>query len=138
MTARPPLRVVISVIFLTVGCASGRQRGARDASDVPRIVVGSAGAASTAAVREMPLARRVCDALHALPAMRKKECCPAAPDATLTDLCTAELSASLQRGAVVVEPASVDRCAAALAARLEGCDWVRPVLPALPPECSAL
>jgi hypothetical protein len=87
---------------------------------------------------ESPVARRYCDALHALPAQRRQECCPRTAATSVADLCTAEVSAALARGAVTLDASAVDRCAAAMAKRLEGCDWVTPVAPPLPAECKGL
>ena len=60
-----------------------------------------------------PRAQRLCDALHALPAKRKSECCGITLD-SLAPACAQELKASLRRGAVTLDAAAIDRCAARL------------------------
>ena len=79
------------------------------------------------------LAQRLCDALHTLPAARKKECCGATLS-SLARVCTQELSTSLGSGAVTLDPAQIDRCAVQTAKQLEerqvggGDRFVEPIL----------
>jgi hypothetical protein len=80
---------------------------------------------------------RLCDAVQGLPAKRKSACCGAAP-VSLADACAKELRASLARGAVTIDAAAVDRCAAETAQQLEGCSWVTPLLPKPPQSCRNL
>jgi hypothetical protein len=89
------------------------------------------------ASRGQAVARRLCDALHTLPAKRKAECCGASV-ANLADVCSSEVTASLRRGAVSVDGAAVERCAAETARALEGCGWVAPQPPPLPAACLGL
>jgi hypothetical protein len=93
--------------------------------------------ARTATPAARPLVRRLCNTLHALPAKRKSECCGAAVG-SLADLCTSEMSAALERGAVTLDAAAVDRCVAESARKLDGCDWVTPLAPPLPDACRGL
>jgi hypothetical protein len=101
------------------------------ASPVPRAV-----AAPTPA---NPLAQRLCDALHAIPASRRQECCGAgAAVQTLASACASQLSALLRRGSIGLHASGIDRCAAATQSALDGCSWVRPLLPELPAACAGL
>jgi hypothetical protein len=84
-----------------------------------------------------PLARRLCDALHALPAERKNQCCGTG-SSHLANVCSEELSVSLRTGAVGLDAAAIDRCAAETSRQLEGCDWVTPLAPSLPEACQGL
>lgn len=82
-------------------------------------------------------ARRLCDALHALPARRKEECCGVAAT-NLAEACARELVPSLRARAISIDPAALDRCAADAARALEGCAWVAPRPPKPPSSCAAL
>jgi hypothetical protein len=84
------------------------------------------------------LARRLCDALHALPTARQAQCCRASPLPSLAGVCAETLSASLRQGAVSLDAARVDRCATEAARQLEGCGWVAPVLPDLTQACQGV
>ena len=100
-------------------------------------MLATAGLAETAPAGQTkpdPLAEGLCDALHTLPAKRKQECCGRAFP-SLAVVCAQELSASLGRGAVSVDRAAVDRCAAEASRQLEGCKWVTPLMPPLPDAC---
>ena len=90
--------------------------------------------ARRASTKPDTLAQRLCDALHTLPAARKKECCGTTLS-SLAGVCTQELSASLRSGAVTLDPAQIDRCAVQTAKQLEGCDWVTPLVPRPPDAC---
>jgi hypothetical protein len=90
--------------------------------------------ARPAAAKQDPAAQRLCDLLHTLPAERKRECCGTAPP-SLAAVCTQELSASLRRGAVALDAAAVEQCAARTARQLEGCGWVTPLTPERPAVC---
>lgn len=79
-------------------------------------------------------ARSLCDALHTLPAERKRQCCGTDPS-SLADICIRELSASLRSGALTLDPPQLDRCMAEVPRLLEGCDWVGPLGPKLPDVC---
>jgi hypothetical protein len=83
-----------------------------------------------------PLARRLCEALHALPAARVAACCGAAAAGRgLADECVRLLSGALRGGRVSVGPAAIEGCELASAATFAGCDWVTPLAPPAPPAC---
>jgi hypothetical protein len=84
------------------------------------------------------LARRLCDILHEQPARRRGECCGATAAASLAPACAREVTAALGRGTVTLDAAAVERCAAETTRQLDGCGWVRPQLPPLPPACGGL
>lgn len=88
------------------------------------------------ATKEDPLARRLCDALHSLPAKRKQECCGAA--ASLAEACAQEVTASIRRGATSLDAARIDRCSAETERQLQGCAWVTPLQPSRPAPCGGL
>jgi hypothetical protein len=120
-TPRPPaLMTVLMALLATVG------RG-----DAPRPASPQGVATSD------PLARRLCDTLHAVPASRKAQCCGGTPS-NLADVCAREMSDSVRRGAIGLDAARVDRCAAETSRLLEGCDWVTPLAPPLPDACRGL
>lgn len=96
-----------------------------------------AQAGAYAAPAPDPLAARACAALQALPAQRKQACCGTG-GGDLSAICTAELAAAVARGAVKLDRARVDACAAASATALDGCGWVGPLLPKPPVECATL
>jgi hypothetical protein len=98
---------------------------------------GAAGAKAKAAAQSAPLAVQLCDALHALPASRKLECCGGTAG-NLAAVCATEVGAALQRKAVQIDEAALKKCAADTAHELEGCAWVTPLLPRLPPSCERL
>jgi len=86
-----------------------------------------------------PVARKLCEALHALPEARKAECCKSgAAPAILTEECARIVSAAVRSKAVVLDAASVERCAATMAQTHQGCDWLGPWEAALPAECAGL
>jgi hypothetical protein len=98
-------------------------------------VVRAAPAAAAASASE-GLARRLCDALQALPAERKAECCGgSASGADLAEECTRDLATSLRDRAIALDAADVERCERESAQRLAGCDWVTPLMPETPPAC---
>lgn len=99
------------------------------ASPVPR--------AAAAPAHANPLPRRLCDALHTIPAKRRQDCCGTAVQ-SLADACTSQLSAAQRRGSIVLDASGIERCAAATESALSGCSWVRPLLPELPAACSAI
>jgi hypothetical protein len=95
-----------------------------------------AGAAPEAGAAE-PLARRWCEVMHALPAERKGECCGTTPG-SLAEPCTGALGAALRRGALSIDAAALERCAAEASRELEGCGWVGPRPPKPPSACTTL
>jgi hypothetical protein len=82
-----------------------------------------------------PTAVKLCAALHDLPERRRSACCSEPGGAVFTDKCVQALSAAIRGGAVQVDAAKVDACAAAMDRAYEGCDWVGPFPPELPPDC---
>jgi len=85
-----------------------------------------------------PLASRLCDALHAVVARRKAECCGSEPAPFLATECARVLGATLHAGTAVLEEAAVLRCAAAMVDAVQGCDWVTPSPPSAPEACQGL
>jgi hypothetical protein len=89
-----------------------------------------------------PLALRLCDALHALPAKRLAECTskPAGPaPAIIRGQCVRTLTAALASHAVTVDPGAVDRCTDAMNRATTACDWATSASPLpLPPECDGI
>lgn len=85
-----------------------------------------------------PLASKLCEALHVLPAKRRAECCAQPAGFSLEGECARTLSVALRDKAVTVDPAAVDACAAAMARAHEGCAWVGPAGAPLPAECDGL
>jgi hypothetical protein len=85
-----------------------------------------------------PLAIRLCEALHDIPARRKGECCGGEPVRFLTKECARVLGATLHAKTVKLEEAAVERCAAAMNDSLAGCDWVTPSPPPAPEACQRL
>jgi hypothetical protein len=84
----------------------------------------------------LPLAERLCQALHEVPARARQRCCAGAAGTTVTSECVRSLSASLRTGAVTV--GAVDGCERALATALAGCEWVGPTALELPGACQGL
>jgi hypothetical protein len=82
-----------------------------------------------------PLAQRFCDALHALPAARKAQCCGGGSSVGLASECTRVLSDAVARGAVRLDREAVERCAQSSERQLSGCGWVRPQPPLPPAAC---
>ncbi len=82
-----------------------------------------------------PLAVTLCNALHALPARRKAECCETKAGLNLTDQCVKMLSAGVADGALTLDKPGVATCIAEAAKRHEGCEWVGLTLPAPPASC---
>src|SRR5262249_19771033 len=68
-------------------------------------------------------------------AARKAACCNQPPPTTVVSECTRMLSFALREKAVTIDPAAVDRCGEAMARAYDGCGWVGPTPPAIPPEC---
>lgn len=85
-----------------------------------------------------PLAQRLCDAIHTLPARRKAECCKGEPSVTMVDECVRTLSYALRSKAVTLDPAEVDVCAEAAAKAFDGCGWVTPLSAAVPAACAGI
>jgi len=71
-----------------------------------------------------PLAERLCKALHETMETHKATCCNGRPGMVLTGECVRTLSYALRHKAVVIDPADIGKCEAALDASYAGCDWV--------------
>jgi hypothetical protein len=89
-------------------------------------------------VEPHPLATKLCGALHDLPESRRAACCREPSGLVVTKECVRMLSAALRGGAVTVDAADVDRCAAAMENLLDGCEWVGPFPPEQPAACLGL
>jgi len=85
-----------------------------------------------------PIAQRLCDAIHELPAKRSAECCKTTPGFRATSECVRTLSFSLASKAVTLAPEAVDACIAAITKAHEGCGWVGPRAPGAPIECQGI
>ncbi|WP_437632150.1 hypothetical protein [Sorangium sp. So ce854] len=85
-----------------------------------------------------PLAARLCEALHALPARRKAACCGGAAGFHAAAECARALSFAARANAVTLSPEDVARCVEAMERSLEGCDWVSPLAAPVPPACEAI
>jgi hypothetical protein len=85
-----------------------------------------------------PLATRLCETLHAVPARRKAECCGGEPAPYLAKECARVLGATLHMKTADLDEAAVERCTAAVVPSLEGCDWVVPSPPSAPGACQGL
>ena len=86
----------------------------------------------------LPIARRLCKALHDLPAARRAACCSASAGFTQSATCERSLSQALGSGAVTLDEGAVATCEKAMEKRHEGCDWVSIGVPPPAPECLAL
>lgn len=85
-----------------------------------------------------PLAQRLCDAVHRMPAQRRAECCASPLGGTPLGECVRTLSYALRSQAITLDSADVDKCAEAMTKELEGCGWVSPFPPALPAACDGI
>ncbi|WP_438024396.1 hypothetical protein [Sorangium sp. So ce233] len=85
-----------------------------------------------------PLAARLCDALHALPARRKAACCGGRAGFHAAAECARALSSAARAKAVTLAPDDVGRCVEAMERSLEGCDWVAPLAAPVPPACEGI
>ncbi|WP_437732287.1 hypothetical protein [Sorangium sp. So ce1335] len=85
-----------------------------------------------------PLAARLCEALHALPARRKAACCGGAAGFHAAAECARALSSAARAKAVTLAPEDVARCVEAMERSLEGCDWVAPIAAPVPPACEGI
>ena len=130
----------MAAALAAAGCHSGenpRKTGGR-AGAVGPTRQDALGSIYPPAVPPLPVARELCDALHAIPAERAAACCGTRPDDGLRDQCVRALSASLRDGAVELDEASVATCRADTERALAGCDWVTPSEPLAPPACQRL
>ncbi|WP_437741598.1 hypothetical protein WMF39_39180 [Sorangium sp. So ce1504] len=85
-----------------------------------------------------PLAARLCDALHALPARRKAACCGGAAGFQAAAECARALSVAVRARAVTLSTDEVGRCVDAMERSLDGCDWVSPLAAPVPPACEGI
>ncbi|XXX75035.1 hypothetical protein WMF30_46015 [Sorangium sp. So ce134] len=85
-----------------------------------------------------PLAARLCDALHALPARRKAACCGGGAGFHAGAECARGLSFALRARAVALSIDEVGRCVEAMERSLAGCDWVSPLAAPVPPACEGI
>ncbi len=85
-----------------------------------------------------PLAKQLCEALHSLPEARKAQCCGAPSSAGLASECVRNLTGALRATAVTLDATAVSECARASEAAFEGCDWVTPLSPPVPPSCAGV
>ncbi|XXY53826.1 hypothetical protein WME91_22075 [Sorangium sp. So ce269] len=85
-----------------------------------------------------PLAARLCEALHALPARRKAACCGGGVGFHAAAECARALSFAVRARAVTLSSDEVTRCVEAMDRSLEGCDWVSPLAAPVPPACEGI
>ncbi|WP_437810354.1 hypothetical protein [Sorangium sp. So ce1078] len=85
-----------------------------------------------------PLAARLCEALHALPARRKAACCGGGAGFHAGAECTRALSFAARAKAVTLSADEVGRCVEAMERSLEGCDWISPLAAPVPPACEGI
>lgn len=154
----PPLRFLLAAA-LAAGCSRDPAGGAAPASSASASASASAPVAASSAdagggrrggddevkpvypvTRDAPdpLAQRLCEALHALPARRKAECGGGAVGFHAGGECARMLSFALRSGAVKVAGEDVDRCAEAMGRSLEGCGWASGVLPPPAEACEGI
>lgn len=86
----------------------------------------------------LPLAQKLCGALHDLPVQRRAACCKSNPGLSFGGECVKIVSAALRSGGVALDAAAVDRCVAAQEKALDGCSWVGGNALPLVPECDGL
>lgn len=84
---------------------------------------------------ESPQAVRYCQAVHALPAQRRSECCADRADAMLYADCVRVVTHAQRSGAIQIDEAALSACAQAQQQAYAGCDWVGPWPVELPGAC---
>jgi hypothetical protein len=89
-------------------------------------------------VKPDPLAEKLCSVLYDRESQRREACCASKGLTSIRDQCIRTLSYSLQTKAVTVDPASIELCSAAVDKQLQGCDWVTPLSPAVPEQCTGI
>jgi hypothetical protein len=147
---------VVLMLLAASGCSRKSANATLDAAPAPVAASASAagGASSEPGSDELkpvypvdagppdPLAARLCDALHAVPAKRLAACTskPAGPaPAIVQGQCVRTLTAALAAHAVKVDPGDVDRCNDAMTRATSGCDWAAGAgLSPLPAECDGV
>ncbi len=144
------LVTIVAPFALAPGCRRGEapsEANGPAASDSAAAIASAAASAGGDEIRPVypelkgdpePAARKLCAALHELPAQRKAACCAGASASNLGALCEGVVTAALRSKAVTVDDAAIERCAAAMDRAHQGCDWVTPLSSAVPPECEGL
>ncbi|MEZ4265733.1 MAG: hypothetical protein R3F39_05090 [Myxococcota bacterium] len=86
-----------------------------------------------------PLADRLCEALHTVPARRRADCCEQKTTGYLvTADCVATLSAALAAEGLTLSESSVAACEKAMAEAHAGCGWVGPFPARVPAACDGV
>lgn len=132
-------------VLSAASCRSDRGRPSADET-LPhassRLAAASLARESLATgVREnqpLPLAKKLCEALHLLPAQRKAQCCGTPPQRFLLDECVQAVTRSLDSRSVDLDPRAVQACVTSVEETLTGCDWVTPGQPLTPAACQAV
>ena len=86
----------------------------------------------------LPLAQKLCTALHELPGQRRAACCKGGVGISFASECTKVVSAAVRSGGIKLDSAAVDRCVAAQEKAHEGCSWVGGNYRSPLPECQDL
>ena len=85
------------------------------------------------------LAKRLCHAMHTLPAQQKAKCCQTKGlGFVATKECVRNLSIALKIGAISLEEKVANRCIQALKTAYRGCGWVGLWGPTTPKECLSM
>lgn len=84
-----------------------------------------------------PLVAKYCDAVMGLPQKKTEECCGGATAFSLAAECKRTLGFAFRSGAVKLDAAAVDACAAAIESATATCDWVGGVTP-FPAACDGI
>jgi hypothetical protein len=84
---------------------------------------------------ESAQAARFCQALHALPAQRRADCCGGPADPMLLSDCVRVVTYAERSGAVQIDAAALAACEQGQAQVHPGCDWVGPWPVELPAAC---
>jgi hypothetical protein len=130
MRLRLPLRVCLALTALVLAAPSCQREPApvpaTESEEIVPIFPRDSGPVD-------PRARRLCQALHELPARARAACGGGAPGITLTDACAGALSLSLRAGALTLEESALARCEREAAAALTGCQFPPQSHPPEPP-----
>jgi hypothetical protein len=139
-----------------LGAASCKDKAPSDAAAASASAVASAAASATASAAAaperggnddvgpvypidnqppLPLAQRYCEVVQENPNKRREACCPSMPGFVPVAECVRTLSSALRSGAVTIDAAALDACAAAVAKETAGCDWVTSVGAPTIPAC---
>jgi hypothetical protein len=147
-------RSALMALSLLSGCQTRGAKETLDAGATARIDSGSASVhhlpppssvpvdtLGTIYPRDLPphpLAVRLCETLHGIPARRRAECCGGEAAPFLATECGRVLGATLHAGTAQLDETAALRCAAAMTDSLAGCDWVTPNPPSAPEACQGL